>query len=134
LTYSILVVDDESTILNFMELLLKDSDYKSYFVNSINNALDLLKKEEIDLIITDIYFEKDLDGINLLFRSREINSNVGIIAMTGHPDLFPLDYCLSLGFDDVLYKPFKVVEFNAVLEGVIGKRERWKALRKKYPS
>ena len=68
---SILVVDDELDICEMVAETLKDEGYNTIIATNYDMAIDILKKENINLLITDIWMNNDTDaGIKILTFSR----------------------------------------------------------------
>lgn len=62
---SILIVDDEKSIINIIELYLTKSGYKVFSALSGEEAVDLVKKQHIDIVVSDIKMS-GMTGIELL--------------------------------------------------------------------
>lgn len=81
----ILFVDDEKQILRALRRLFVQSDYEVSFANSAKEALEILEKNEIELLITDIRMP-EMDGFELL---REVKANYPLtlrVALSGYTD------------------------------------------------
>jgi two-component system, NtrC family, response regulator HupR/HoxA len=63
--YSVLFVDDEINILNSLDRGLMDEDYKCYFALNGKKALEILEKEQICVIVSDMRMP-EMDGLTLL--------------------------------------------------------------------
>ena len=73
---SILVVDDELDICEMVAETLKDENYNAIIATNYNMAVDILKKENINLLITDIWMNNDTTlGLKLLTFSQNYNPN-----------------------------------------------------------
>ena len=59
---SILIVDDELDICEMVAETLKDEDYNAIIATNYNMAIDILKKEHINLLITDIWMNNDTNA------------------------------------------------------------------------
>ena len=103
----ILVVDDDSGPLFFIEDILTAAEYSIVTANSGNSALRLIKQSMPDLLITDIVMD-DGDGTNLILELRKI-SDIPVLAISGGNIGFGADYlemALSFGANGILSKPF----------------------------
>ena len=81
----ILFVDDEKQILRALRRLFVQSDYEVSFANSAKEALEILEKNEVELLITDIRMP-EMDGFELL---REVKANYPLtlrVALSGYTD------------------------------------------------
>ncbi len=63
--HSVLFVDDQKDVLILIERILKDEDYTKFFANGPKEALDILEKESVDVIVTDMLMP-DIGGLQLL--------------------------------------------------------------------
>jgi DNA-binding response OmpR family regulator len=110
----ILIVDDEPSVLESIEQVLKMEGHKVIQAGGGSEAIRSFQKEPADLVIIDI-FMPDQDGIQLITYLRKQLPNLPIIAMTGNPKGNTLDMARKLGAAAVLVKPFAVEELlNAV--------------------
>ncbi|HEX8698300.1 MAG TPA: hybrid histidine protein kinase/response regulator SinK [Myxococcaceae bacterium] len=100
----VLIVDDESIIrMVFKDLMGKECEV--FEAASAEEALELLQKQPVDLIVTD----KNLPGISGLALAQQVrmkNPSARIILMTGYPSLSTTQESLELGIMDYLLKPF----------------------------
>jgi CheY-like chemotaxis protein len=104
----ILVVDDNDQIREMLRLLLEQAGYEVLEATNGKFALGLLKKEQADLVITDIIMP-EMEGIDLIRAIRSLYPRAKIIAISGGGRIDPR-LCLSmadkLGADRILQKPF----------------------------
>jgi len=108
---TILVVDDEKEIRDLIEIYLKNEGYNVLKASDGLEALVLLQKSEVHLIILDIMMPK-LDGIQACMKIRE-NKSMPIIMLSAKVE--PNDKILGLGTgaDDYITKPFNPLELVA---------------------
>lgn len=114
---TILLVDDEQRMLDLIELFLIPQGYKCIKETSSRNAIEILKKEQINLILLDVMMP-ELDGWEVCKLIREF-SNVPIIMLTARTDKLDLVKGLNTGADDYITKPFDdrelIARVNALL-------------------
>jgi DNA-binding NtrC family response regulator len=79
---TVLVVDDEPSILRYIEQALKLAKYKVRTADSEEQALAILHGQQIDLVLTDIVMGES-DGFRLAARIDECNSGLPVLFMTG---------------------------------------------------
>lgn len=108
--FSVLLVDDEPAQLGLLKELIKSTGMAYFTAKNGKEAIDKLKSEKVDLVLTDIQMP-DMNGIELL---NEINSNpnipkIPVIALSGQPNVTPEDY-LKKGFKGSLLKPYSSEE------------------------
>ena len=109
--YNILVCDDEKDIVSALTIYLTTAGYQVFPAYDGTEALDLLRREDIHLLLLDIMMPK-LDGIAALTRLREA-SNVPVILLTAKSEDTDKIQGLNLGADDYVTKPFNPVEVLA---------------------
>ena len=109
--YNILVCDDEKDIVSALTIYLTTAGYQVFPAYDGTEALDLLRREDIHLVLLDIMMPK-LDGIAALTRLREA-SNVPVILLTAKSEDTDKIQGLNLGADDYVTKPFNHVEVLA---------------------
>ena len=109
--YNILVCDDEKDIVSALTIYLTTAGYQVFPAYDGTEALDLLRREDIHLVLLDIMMPK-LDGVAALTRLREA-SNVPVILLTAKSEDTDKIQGLNLGADDYVTKPFNPVEVLA---------------------
>ena len=109
--YHILVYDDEKDIVTALGIYLKSDGYQVYEAYNGKEALDIIRKEEIHLVLMDIMMP-EMDGIEAMVKIREI-SNVPVILLTAKSEDTDKVLGLTVGADDYITKPFNPVELQA---------------------
>lgn len=105
----LLLVDDEVDIIIFLKQLLKDEGYSSVTANSGQEALQIVKNEPIDILITDIRMP-EMDGIELIDKVSKIDKNIHTIMLTGHGDIDTAIQAMKTGSLNYLRKPVNFEE------------------------
>ena len=101
---SILLVDDDPAILEGMGQYLEEIGHEIKLAKSGEVAIELLKAEPCELVITDLVMEK-INGIEVLKIAKELNPETMGIVLTGFGDMTTAIEALRLGVDDYLLKP-----------------------------
>ena len=109
--YRILICDDERDIVSALKIYLASEDYETLEAYDGEEALDILCREEIHLVLMDIMMPK-MDGITAMTRLRE-QSNVPVILITAKGEDHDKILGLNIGADDYITKPFNPVEVLA---------------------
>ena len=109
--YNILVCDDEKDIVSALKIYLSSGDYQVYEAFNGREALQVLSKEDIHLVLLDVMMP-GMDGIETLTRLRE-TSNVPVILLTAKSEDTDKVLGLNVGADDYITKPFNPVEVLA---------------------
>lgn len=107
----VLVVDDEKEIRDAIEIYLRSNNIKSFKAQDGIEALEILEKEDIHLIILDIMMPK-LDGIRTCLKIRE-SKNLPIIMLSAKSEDSDKILGLNIGADDYVTKPFNPLELVA---------------------
>ena len=83
---SILFVDDEPNILSSLERLFSCLDYKTFYSDNPHDALELLRREEVSVMVSDNRMP-GMTGIELMSKARSISPDTVKILMTAHADM-----------------------------------------------
>lgn len=108
---NILVCDDDKEIVDAIEIYLSRDGYKIYKAYDGEQAIQILDKEEIHLLIMDIMMPK-LDGIRATLKIREYSS-IPIIILSAKSEDTDKILGLNIGADDYICKPFNPLELVA---------------------
>lgn len=109
--YNILVCDDEKDIVSALNIYLTADGYRVFEAYNGREAVELLQKEEIHLVLMDIMMP-EMNGISAMVKIREI-SNVPVILLTAKSEDSDKVLGLTVGADDYVTKPFNPVELQA---------------------
>lgn len=109
--YRILVCDDEKDIVSALEIYLRAEGYEVDKAYNGKEALELLAKKEIHLVLMDIMMP-ELNGIDAMVQMRK-QSNVPVILLTAKSEDTDKILGLTIGADDYITKPFNPVELQA---------------------
>lgn len=109
--YHVLVVDDEAEIRDAIEIYLKNEAMTVHKAGDGLEALSILEREEIHLILLDIMMPK-MDGITATFKIRQ-EKNIPIIMLSAKSEDTDKILCLNIGADDYVTKPFHPLELLA---------------------
>ena len=109
--YNILICDDERDIVSALKIYLSAEGYATYCAYTGAEALDILDKEDVHLVLMDIMMPV-MDGISAMVKLRE-KSNVPVILLTAKSEDTDKVLGLTVGADDYVTKPFNTVELQA---------------------
>ncbi|MFT5727105.1 MAG: DNA-binding NarL/FixJ family response regulator [Desulforhopalus sp.] len=101
---SILLVDDEKYILASIGWVLEKNNFKVTPATNGREAIELLRANHYDLVITDLKMDKE-DGLAVLKEAKKLYPETGVIILTGYADIGSAVETLKLGADDYLQKP-----------------------------
>ena len=108
---NILVCDDDKEIVEAIEIYLNQDGYRIFKAYDGEQAIEIMKKEEIHLLVIDIMMPK-LDGIRATLKIREYSS-IPIIMLSAKSEDTDKILGLNMGADDYITKPFNPLELAA---------------------
>ena len=116
-TIKLLVVDDEVRVCNFVQkgLQLMNPNYQVLSAISGMDALEIIKKEMLDILIVDIRMP-GMDGIELMKQSRQIQQDIQSIVITGNADLENAISALHHGASHYILKPLDIDELYLAVQ------------------
>jgi DNA-binding response OmpR family regulator len=114
---TILLVDDETRMLDLLDLYLNPHGYKCIKAISGKEAIFILEEEKVDLVILDVMMP-EMDGWTTCKKIREF-SNVPIIMLTARTETVDVIKGLKFGADDYVTKPFSEEELLARIEALL---------------
>ena len=118
---TILIVDDEQSIIDILVYNLKKEGYNTIEANDGVSAVEIAKEQRPDLILLDIMLPR-LDGLSVCKKIKNIY-NVPILMVTAKDDELDKIVGLELGADDYITKPFSVREVVARVKANLRKVE-----------
>ena len=121
----ILIIDDETSVRELFTGVFTDEDYEVIATEDGNLALDILKRDNIDVIFLDLKLF-GMNGIDLCRQIREMKPMSMIFAITGWASLFEIEECRQAGFDDYFEKPLDMDMLTDAVADAIKKLDRWK--------
>ena len=102
----ILIIDDEKSVRDFLELFFKKKGYSN--ISSVNNGKDgiaAVEKEDIRLALVDVRMP-DMNGLDVLKKIKELKPDTGVIMITGYPEESVAKQAIEKGAFDYIIKPF----------------------------
>lgn len=116
----ILIVDDSASVRGFLEDLLKEEGYRATSVPNAGSALDFLRSNVAELMLSDIKMP-GLSGIELLKQVKALYPDLLVIMMTGYASLDSAREAILAGAADYVFKPFRDKEILLSIEGALEK-------------
>jgi two-component system response regulator PilR (NtrC family) len=116
----ILVVDDEESIRQLLEIALGKEGHRITVAESGKKATELFDKSSYDLVISDIKMA-DMSGVEVLRHVKETDPGVPVIMVTAYASAETAVEALRLGAYDYLTKPFKLEELKANIRNALDK-------------
>jgi FixJ family two-component response regulator len=118
----ILVVDDEQDICAMLTEFLRSSGYYCESVTDPAKALEVLKPNSFELVISDIKMD-GMDGMQLLSEIHKIDPGLDTIMMTGHTEAYSYCDIIKAGAADFIAKPSLISELEAKIERISRERK-----------
>jgi two-component system response regulator PilR (NtrC family) len=118
----ILVVDDEQSMREFLDIMLQSDGYDVRCAESGTEALDLLQRETFDMVITDIRM-KPVDGLAVLKQCKNISPSTIVIIISAYANAETAVSAMKEGAYDYLPKPFNLDEMRTVIQNALESRE-----------
>jgi DNA-binding NtrC family response regulator len=118
---SILIIDDEKSICEILQMMLQQYDHKTKYALSGEEAKVLLANEYFDVIISDIRLP-DINGIDLLEFVKKYSPDSEIILITAYASTESAIKALKLGASDYLIKPLDLEEVKITVDRCLEKK------------
>lgn len=119
--HRILVVDDEQSMRDFLTILLQKEGYEVKCEPDGQPALERLKNESFDLVISDVRMS-NMDGMRLLKKCKLLDPNIEVIVITAHGSTSDAIVAMKDGAYDYINKPFKLDEIKITIQKALEKR------------
>lgn len=116
----VLVVDDTKNIREMLVTYLNMEGFKVFEAVNANEALDVIKTQDISIVFTDIKMP-EVSGTELLRLIKKHNKNITVIVMTAFGTIKNAVECTKLGAAIYLQKPFTTKRVKAVLDEILKK-------------
>jgi DNA-binding response OmpR family regulator len=115
-----LCVDDHEDLRNSLKRQFTDEDFDVETASDGDIALDMIKKNEYDIVLLDMKMPK-MNGMTVLKEMRKINKNPHVIMLTAIDDVPTALECVRLGAKDYISKPYDPEELLHVVIKVLGR-------------
>lgn len=116
--FNILVVEDDKNLRKLIVTNLSKNNYTAYEATNGENALEILDKDYIDLIVSDVMMPQK-DGFEMIKELREANYNLPIILITAKSEFKDKKEGFLLGADDYMVKPIDIEELLLRIEALL---------------
>lgn len=119
----ILIVDDEPTLTRALARVFEMMDYHASVVGSGEEALDLMQREQFDLVLLDLRMP-DIDGLEILAAAQALAPGTPFVILTAHGSLDSAITSMRRGAFDYLLKPCPVNEIIETVKRGLENRRR----------
>ena len=117
----ILVADDEKSMREFLEIMLKKEGYKVTLASNGEEVMKLIEKDIFDLALVDIRMPRQ-DGISVLKRIKSISPETVVIVITAYASADTAIKAMKEGAYDYITKPFKIDEIKLIIQNALEKK------------
>ena len=107
--FKILIAEDDRELCQLFHRVLSNNVYQTICVSDGKQALDVLDREYIDLIISDIMMP-NMDGYELVSSLRDSGNGIPVLMITAKDTFYDMQRGFSSGTDDYMVKPIDVNE------------------------
>jgi len=125
----VLLVDDDQELLHIMEKVISSFGYRIVTVGNGEEAIEQLKSDDFDLVITDMVMPQ-MDGMELLGHIKEKYPDSDVIVATGFSEKYSYSDIIRAGASDYIVKPIGKEELEAKLNRIFRERHIIKAFNK----
>jgi len=117
----ILVADDEKSMREFLDIMLKKEGYKVTLASNGEEVMKLIEKDIFDLALVDIRMPRQ-DGISALKRIKTVSPETIVIMMTAYASADTAIKAMKEGAYDYITKPFKIDEIKLIIQNALEKK------------
>ncbi len=114
----ILVVDDEEMAIKMIELQLKRENYEVLTSTDGREAIDIIKNEQPDVVISDIMMPY-MSGLELLEIVKTENKKIPVILISSLDEVEVIQTSVDMGADDFIIKPINMEELSLRLKRIL---------------
>jgi len=107
--FNVLIVEDDKNLRKLIVTCLKKDNYNTYEALNGNEALEVLDKNHIDLVISDVMMP-EMDGFELIKELRESKYKIPVLLITAKSNIEDKKQGFLLGADDYMVKPINIEE------------------------
>jgi len=128
---SLLVVDDDPTICKILTKILAEDGHSVDFAYNGKHAIELISKNEYDIIVSDVKMPGDLDGMELLNEIKNIQPDTDVIVITGYGSINDAVEFMKSGALDYIVKPINHDHLLIVIQKALERKRLIKAARER---
>lgn len=115
---SILVVDDEASVLFTYRMILEQQGYAATAANTAAEAVNLVRQQDFDLLLCDLSLEEKRTGFEVFDEARKRNPQVPCVLLTGYASKDAVERAEHEGIA-VLFKPIDIQEFLTTISSLV---------------
>lgn len=124
----ILIVDDEPIARDNLEHIISKDGYQARVAEDGEQAIALLRKEEVNLVLTDLRMQGK-DGMAVLDEAKRLWPDIEVVVITGHATVDTAVEAMRHGAYDYVAKPFQINELRVIVEKALEKNQLRKQVK-----
>ena len=117
----VLIIEDDPLVLKGFETILKQDGYDIQTSDNGKKALELIEKENFDIVLTDLNMD-DISGIDVLKNVKKVSPDIPVIVITGYESMDTAITALRAGAYDYLIKPCQEIDLKTTIKRGLEKR------------
>jgi two-component system, NtrC family, response regulator PilR len=117
----VLVVDDEASMRDLLAIMLRQAGYEVSAADGGETAVEMLKSQAYDLVVTDLRMRK-VDGLGVLRAAKEHSPRTVVVVVTAFASTETAIEAMKLGAYDYVTKPFKLDELKLTIGNALERR------------
>ena len=121
----VMIVDDEKDFLYTLEYWLKSKGYQVFTANNGGGAIEIIKKETLDIIFLDLHMPV-MDGVETLKNIRELNKDIPVIMITAYVSDERVTEAEKYGISGLFYKYKDLSESTNLIETILRRHKSLK--------
>jgi DNA-binding response OmpR family regulator len=114
-THRVLLVDDDSAVLDMMNAVLKRKGFEVVAASNVTDALRFIATESFDVLITDLHMPNPGDGFTVVTAMRHSQPHALTLLVSGYPDVQSAMAAIALEADEIIVKPFELTRVAELL-------------------
>lgn len=123
--HTVLIVDDEKTIRDYLKAYFNSSRYRTMTAASGLEAVEQLRQATVDVVLLDMMMP-EMDGLETLRQIREIDSDLPVVILSAIGQAQSVVQAMTMGASDYLTKPFEDEELELAIAKVL---EKWRLIQ-----
>jgi two-component system response regulator PilR (NtrC family) len=117
----VLVVDDEQSMRDLLAIMLRQAGYDVVVADGGEAAMEILKAESFELVVTDLRMRK-VDGMSVLKAAKQLSPRTVVLVVTAYASTETAVEAMKLGAYDYVTKPFKLDELKVTVANALERR------------
>jgi two-component system, NtrC family, response regulator PilR len=117
----VLVVDDEQSMRDLLAIMLRQAGYDVVVADGGEAAIEILKAESFELVVTDLRMRK-VDGMSVLKAAKQLSPRTVVLVVTAYASTETAVEAMKLGAYDYVTKPFKLDELKVTVANALERR------------